>query len=300
MRVVALMALLLCGCRQLLSLDDIPVDGSLQHHVDAMQMVDVITPLPDDRDADGVADEVDNCPDKPNPNQGNEDGDKFGDVCDPCPIDMNDTPNDPDGDGVADICDPHPNAAGDKIAVFEGFKSGVPSTWQSIGTVTNGTGDVTLVQVANNHSAVVPPIGPLGNGTISASIIVDSVDPNGSSSSITMPYNATTDDGIFCELDEDPAGNPKRFLGIYDTHANNGMGVGISSNNFTWSNGVVNKLVFTRNGSNYSCSVTPAGGGTRTTNGSSNNGGNLGAAQAAVAMYNSGAHLQWMMVVTSP
>src|SRR5258708_3163297 len=128
MRGVAILALILGGggCRQLLSLDDIP-DASAR--VRDGQLVDAevdVMPLPDDRDGDHVLDEVDNCPDKPNTNQANEDGDKFGDVCDPCPIDMNDNPTDPDGDGVADICDPHPNTAGDKIAVFEGFKSGVP------------------------------------------------------------------------------------------------------------------------------------------------------------------------------
>lgn len=39
---------------------------------------------PDDRDADGVPNLMDNCPGVPNEDQANEDGDPYGDVCDPC------------------------------------------------------------------------------------------------------------------------------------------------------------------------------------------------------------------------
>lgn len=38
-----------------------------------------------DEDGDGVADDVDNCPDSPNPSQADGDGDGVGDVCDYCP-----------------------------------------------------------------------------------------------------------------------------------------------------------------------------------------------------------------------
>ena len=38
-----------------------------------------------DRDGDGIADALDNCPDLANVDQANEDGDRFGDACDPCP-----------------------------------------------------------------------------------------------------------------------------------------------------------------------------------------------------------------------
>jgi hypothetical protein len=44
-----------------------------------------------DRDSDGVADEIDNCPDNPNPGQEDRDGDGIGDICDPC------------GNGVIDV-----------------------------------------------------------------------------------------------------------------------------------------------------------------------------------------------------
>ena len=38
-----------------------------------------------DRDADGVPDDSDNCPDDPNSTQEDADGDGLGDACDPCP-----------------------------------------------------------------------------------------------------------------------------------------------------------------------------------------------------------------------
>ena len=68
-----------------------------------------------DRDADGVPDDTDNCPDTPNPGQEDADGDGFGDACDGCPNDADklgpgdcgcgvpDT--DSDGDGTADCID---------------------------------------------------------------------------------------------------------------------------------------------------------------------------------------------------
>jgi len=38
-----------------------------------------------DRDSDGICDDVDNCPDTPNPDQADGDGDGIGDACDPTP-----------------------------------------------------------------------------------------------------------------------------------------------------------------------------------------------------------------------
>ncbi|MDW3646373.1 MAG: thrombospondin type 3 repeat-containing protein [Bacteroidia bacterium] len=71
-----------------------------------------------DSDGDGVNDDVDNCPDTPNPDQADLDGDGQGDVCDPdddgdgvnddvdnCPVTANADQADADGDGVGDACD---------------------------------------------------------------------------------------------------------------------------------------------------------------------------------------------------
>jgi hypothetical protein len=73
----------------------------------------------DDSDGDGVADELDNSPTVPNPDQADQDGDGTGDVSDADRDDdgmengvdnCSDMPNrdqaDGDGDGVGDVCDP--------------------------------------------------------------------------------------------------------------------------------------------------------------------------------------------------
>jgi Cytochrome P450/Thrombospondin type 3 repeat len=74
----------------------------------------------DDWDADGVADELDNCPDSFNPAQQDADANGRGDACDPadtdydgwndsvdnCPSDYNPGQEDGDGDGRADACYP--------------------------------------------------------------------------------------------------------------------------------------------------------------------------------------------------
>jgi hypothetical protein len=63
-----------------------------------------------DADGDGVADNVDNCPNNSNANQADTDSDGLGDVCDACP---NDAANDVDGDGVCgdmDNCPVNGNA----------------------------------------------------------------------------------------------------------------------------------------------------------------------------------------------
>jgi len=60
---------------------------------------------PNDRDWDGVADENDNCPDEPNPDQADGDGDGVGNVCDNCPERWNADQADNDGDGFGDECD---------------------------------------------------------------------------------------------------------------------------------------------------------------------------------------------------
>ncbi len=85
-----------------------------------------------DTDADGIADDCDNCPAARNPAQGDGDGDAEGDACDPCddedgdglgtgaddtcPRDLCPQVSDPvngdrDGDGAGDVCDSCPRMA---------------------------------------------------------------------------------------------------------------------------------------------------------------------------------------------
>lgn len=68
---------------------------------------DLSAPTDGDRDGDGVADELDLCPNLYDPLQWDTDGDGIGDVCDPCAInaygtDCTPEAGDRDGDGVAD------------------------------------------------------------------------------------------------------------------------------------------------------------------------------------------------------
>jgi hypothetical protein len=64
----------------------------------------VVIPYPD-RDLDGIPDDQDNCPDKPNPYQEDKDKDGVGDACDNCPDDPNPDQRDSDHDGLGDACD---------------------------------------------------------------------------------------------------------------------------------------------------------------------------------------------------
>lgn len=77
---------------------------------------------PDDRDADGILNAVDNCPDHANPDQHDEDDDAVGDACDNCPHVANASQaNVLDSDDVGDACDPHPTTPGDTIERFLPF-----------------------------------------------------------------------------------------------------------------------------------------------------------------------------------
>jgi hypothetical protein len=83
-----------------------------------------------DGDADGVADDQDNCPDLPNADQADSDGDGLGDYCDPdgdadgdgvdnqtdnCPFVPNADQADVDGDGIGDACDSEGDSDGDGV-----------------------------------------------------------------------------------------------------------------------------------------------------------------------------------------
>jgi hypothetical protein len=62
-------------------------DGEEPGVPDATVSVQPDAPPPADRDGDGIPDDVDNCPDVPNPNQADTDGDGIGDACDCDPFD---------------------------------------------------------------------------------------------------------------------------------------------------------------------------------------------------------------------
>lgn len=60
----------------------------------------------DDYDVDGVIDNIDNCPNIPNPSQQDSDGDGIGDMCDNCAFVPNPGQQDSDNNGIGDACDP--------------------------------------------------------------------------------------------------------------------------------------------------------------------------------------------------
>jgi len=64
-----------------------------------------------DRDRDGVADGLDNCPDAANARQADGDEDGVGDACDGCPSAADAGQTDSDGDGVGDACDVCPDVS---------------------------------------------------------------------------------------------------------------------------------------------------------------------------------------------
>jgi hypothetical protein len=309
MRGLVVLALLLgSGCRQLLGLEDLPTDAS-HHVIDANGDADAIVPLPDDMDADGIKDELDNCPTVPNADQANEDGDALGDACDPCPIDTNNT--DTDGDGVGDACDPHPNAIGDKILIFEGFKNGVPPGW-AVGFAPAVTADDAVIPiVANNHAAIVPPNGALANGTLSASVTIDTLGGANScgpmepataacsTTSVGLPYDVAGDTGIFCDLDSDTSANPTKIVDLFDQYKVS-TNPYITMNNYGWNTAVEQRLVIQRTGNTYNCGATPSGGAAHTANGSTGDGGGVADPHASVWIYNAAVHVHWMMYVKSP
>ncbi|UCE19119.1 MAG: FG-GAP repeat protein [Gemmatimonadota bacterium] len=59
-----------------------------------------------DSDGDEVPDQFDNCPQYPNPDQGDEDADGAGDECDNCPKIFNPNQEDSDRDDTGDACEP--------------------------------------------------------------------------------------------------------------------------------------------------------------------------------------------------
>ena len=68
-----------------------------------------------DRDADGVCDAVDNCPDHGNARQDDSDEDGIGDYCDNCPCHPNPEQTDDDHNGVGDVCaDGYPHLGDDR------------------------------------------------------------------------------------------------------------------------------------------------------------------------------------------
>lgn len=100
-------------------------DGSWQYcgwNIDDLALTGWICEDNPDSDADGIPNELDNCPTTYNPDQEDQDDDEFGDSCDNCMTVYNPDQTDADGDGVGDECDICPGF--DDLA--DGDLDGVP------------------------------------------------------------------------------------------------------------------------------------------------------------------------------
>ncbi len=258
--------------------------------------LDAAIPTPMDRDGDGIANDIDNCPDQANADQGDEDGDLIGDVCDPCPIDPSSA--DPDGDGVAGICDPHPNTPGDKIVVFDGFHRPLPKSWRLIGSAEQTGDDMVLTTVAGNHANAVPPLDAvITNGMVMAALTVSALTANVDTAiSVSMPYDPDTDDGVFCELDQSMGTMATdRFASLYEALPADTF---LSTRMFPWALDTQYRISLTRSANNYACAFAVAGGATQTTSGTTAKA--VALSKASIGVYGATARAAWILVVSSP
>jgi hypothetical protein len=160
--------------------------------------------IPSDRDADGVIDIIDNCPDVPNTDQDDGDGDQTGDACDDCPLLANAQDVDRDDDGLGDACDPHPAAAGDCLVLFDTFSDPDRffdgwdvSTTNPTPMVTPRAGDVVL------HYQPGFNLGILAKGTPGLlDIAVKATSPTGNATVIAAAGVSSGTMGYWCSLQE--------------------------------------------------------------------------------------------------
>ena len=111
-----------------------------------------------DTDADGVPDNLDNCPTAANADQRDHDSDGRGDVCDLCPHIAEAADVDTDADGVGDACDPRPTTAGDTRALWVGFYDASDITgWAANATFTVSLGRLTGGDVTNGLAYIYTP-----------------------------------------------------------------------------------------------------------------------------------------------
>lgn len=226
-----------------------------------------------DRDHDGIADEVDNCPDVANAEQFNEDGDALGDACDLCPqlVDTAATATaDTDNDRVGDACDPHPGTK-DSVWLFEGFHKGIPTAWARSANWTQ-VGDSMRVTAAGNSQndgdGLTPqftsPSGSFDNFTMTMTVLVEARTGSLNDHEFGMAvYTTNNNNDIDCEIDQDPQ-HSNGILWLFDTSNFE------KTQTFPWVNGTQYRLTMTRQGSNYTCSVVTAGGTPLTVSGSTN------------------------------
>jgi hypothetical protein len=266
----------------------VPVDGAIDGPVDSS------LDASNDRDGDGVPNASDNCPDVANPDQADEDRDGLGDVCDPCPPSAVNT--DDDGDGVGNLCDPHPSVAGDRIVMFEGFHSTIPSTWSLDGTWTIDSDDLVTVQASGGTANILFPSFDK-HETVAAGVVITALQGTGYREA-AVTDDASSSFSIQCSALVTSATDPSPNVALVDLFALP-VGNALNRNPFAWAPGDELVVGMTRTNTSYGCldqdATTPASGTASGTDTTDTMGAKIGMhVQSVTARYH------WFMVVTSP
>jgi hypothetical protein len=222
-----------------------------------------------DTDRDGIPDDRDNCPTIANTDQANEDGDSSGDACDLCPQ-ISDNGADSDGDHIGDACDPNPGVA-DTVLLFSGFDAGLPA-WSRSAHWTGSAGNVVTVSAGNNpltdFEFLVAPFTPTGvpdNFSAATTVLVQTMmGSNGDHAAGIEIFDSSAQNGVDCELDQDPAGS-NSVLRLRDEPSNFKK-----STPYSWATGMQYLVTLTRHGSTYDCTVAGPGGTSAKLSGTSN------------------------------
>jgi hypothetical protein len=270
-------------------------DGVETCELTALDALDAGTePGPDateDREHDGVLDDVDNCPDVANPKQTDEDNDLVGDACDPCPPLQDNEDN--DGDGVGDACDPNPGAAGDKLVAFVGFTDPLPQGWSSSGTFMMNNGEGVLIAGDSATSLVSMASPPTARVEVRASLVVDVITASGlnlGSVNLIDRMQPNTDSSIACQLSGLADGTQEQ-LRLFDASA----AAVIVGSPHAFGPAAPLELKLQRSGTSYTCSATSpatavAGAATFSP----------AAPRIGVRVRGAAARFRWLMLVTSP
>lgn len=220
-----------------------PPDASNDAGADAVSIAD--------KDGDGIADSVDNCPDDKNADQGNEDRDRFGDRCDPCPQLVDTAIADKDGDHIGDACDP--NAGADVSWLFEGFHGGLPgwpgsNLWQAVDDAAQVAAPGAPATDVEYFTLPLTRQDRMTFDQYSTAIAVDvTAVGSGTEHEVAIEYDdSSADRGIVCELAERSG---QRMLWLNDDF---GLDNQVP---FAWTNNTPYILRLTRHGANYTCEV---------------------------------------------
>jgi hypothetical protein len=252
-------------------------------------------PPPGDRDDDGIADAVDDCPDVANPTQDDEDGDGLGDVCDRCPVGPDAADPDGDADGVGDLCDPNPSVAGERFVLFEGFNAGVPAGWAVRGNWTVGGGEAAIMVGVDEIAFLAAPVVLDSSFTAVAAVVPLAVHGanNPRAFGVVAPFSPALGNGVGCLLESDKD-QTNRDLGIVDL----ALGSVKASKTIAWQTGVQYVTVLARNDKQTTCISVDKDG--LSQNVSTLLDANVLAPVGAIRTRSVSGSAQWLMLIDSP